>query len=94
MSHPTHFDLVPVLDAHVVADVALPVRVAATLNQRWLVHHLPNGSAVRVFGPPIEGRYQTTYRRVFCPSEWFHGCFVVESIAGLKLLQIFEMGAS
>jgi hypothetical protein len=80
----------PIWKAKVLAP-GLPVRITAILSERWTLAHLPNGSEVKVFGLPIEGRHQTTYRALFCPLEPLHGCFVVESIGGVKLLQIFEM---
>lgn len=76
------------LQATTHPDIRLPVRIAPELEMRWVLAHLPAGSRIHIFGPSVQGRHRTTYRRLFCPDSGLHGYFVAETINGLKLLAI------
>lgn len=69
-------------------DIRLPIRVIADLDMRWVVDTLPQGSEIRIFGPLVKGRHRTNYRRLHSPFSPLHGCFVAESINGIKLVEI------
>lgn len=78
----------PLLIAKTPPDIRLPVRSIAALDVRSILATLPYGSEIRVFGPAVQGRHQTRYRRLYSPHTSLHGGFVAESINGLTLLHI------